>query len=75
MMTEHSLVGIDLAEVQMMTLGLKKLFPQKPKTVELKELCTQHHSNEEVQYCDFSTKYFRNIVPPGPNISKYLDPL
>ena len=25
MMTEHSLVGIDLAEVQMMSLGLKKL--------------------------------------------------
>ena len=63
MMTEHSLVGIDLAEVQLMTLGLKKLFRQQPKTVELKELCTQHHSNEEVQCCDFS----------GPNISKYLD--
>ena len=41
MMTEHSLVGIDLAEVQMMTLGLKKyIFPQQLKMVEKKQLST-----------------------------------
>ena len=62
MMTEHSLVGIDLAEVQMMTLGSKNLFQEQRKTVELKELA---HSIAPMR------KFSAVIFPP--NISNIFE--